>query len=199
MGNACHRGGGVSPKRPFTARRRPPRLRVPASVKAAEKATKRQRSRTDRLAARPEVPAWFHRYLRVQTELLEEAAPVTFQAIAKRMGIDRVSLWRLRRRHPGCDAWVSQQLAEETAHLVGPVLRKMAMLALRGSVQHAELFLKYMAAAHGLDGHEAGAVHVHTGPAIINIAVPRPGDPPVSSSQQQLGDATRTPAADSPA
>lgn len=107
---------------------------------------------------------------------------MTFTAIAKRMGIARENLWRLRRRWPGLDGWVSDQLAAGNQAFVGPVVRKMAMLGLRGSREHAELFLKHAAGVLGHDSQGSGEVHVHTGPAIINIAVPRPGDTAVSSS-----------------
>ncbi len=98
------------------------------------------------------------------------------------MGVTRTNLWKLRLRWPGLDAWVSEHLLAGNADLVGPVVRKMAMLGLRGSREHAELFLKHAAGTLGRENQGSGEVHVHTGPAIINIAVPRPGDTAVASA-----------------
>lgn len=109
---------------------------------------------------------------------------MTFTAIANRMGITRENLWRLRRRHPGLDGWISEQLATGNEHLVGPVVRKMAMLGLRGSVDHAELFLKHVTG--NLGGAAPAGGPTFNGPTVINLAVPRPGDPPVHASLKMI-------------
>lgn len=124
------------------------------------------------------------RYLRAYSELLEEGPVVTYAAIAKRMGISRERLWRIRRRWTGLDAWVSEQLTASNQTLVGPVVRKMAMLGLRGSREHAELFLKHAA---GVLGGDSTTVNVQTaGPTVIKLALPDQGDTPRSADPRLL-------------
>ena len=118
----------------------------------------------------------FYRCLRAYVELLDDGQPVTFTALAKQMGISRVNLWRLRRRHEGLDAWVSDQLNASNAHLVGPVVRRMAMLGLRGSREHAELFLK---ATGNLDRESRGDSPPVYKINFVNIPEPsKPGEWP---------------------
>lgn len=129
-------------------------------------------------------PSWW-RYLRAYVEALEDG-PVTYAAIARRMGVTREQVWRLRRRHPGMERWAAEQLAALNRQLVEPVLAKMAALALRGSREHAELFLRY--AAQQAEAAAAGSVNVNVshGPQVIMLAVPRPGGEPVASSSQMI-------------
>lgn len=158
---------------------------APASSSAPDRAAEVKQRRELALVG-PFKPRPGHfRYLRAYSELLEEGAAVTYSAIAKRMGISRVNLWKMRLKWTGLDAWVSEQLCAGNADLVGPVVRRMAMMGLRGSRECAELFLKHAGGVLGREGG-GGEVHVHTGPAIINIAVPRPGDAPVSASLETM-------------
>lgn len=119
---------------------------------------------------------------------------MNYTAIAARMKVSRENLWRLRRRWPGLDAWVAEQIASTNEHLVGPVIRKMGMLGLRGSQAHAETFLKHMRPQvpfeAGHHGNPAGGV-TFNGPTIVNVAVPRPGDPPVAASGAKVIEAGR--------
>jgi len=116
--------------------------------------------------------------------LLQEAAPVTFSAIAKRIGISRISLWRFRLRWPGLDGWVSEHLAASNAKRVEPLLTRMLEFGMRGSEAHAALFLKYAGPPPTTRDTEPGGTTVinNHGPSIVNVAVPRPGDTPVSSA-----------------
>jgi hypothetical protein len=82
--------------------------------------------------------------------------PVTESAIAKVLGISRMSLWRIHRRNPGLRPWVNQQLGERNTHLVGPVVNMLGTTAIRTkSPKHAELFLR----AVGALGPANGARH----------------------------------------
>jgi hypothetical protein len=125
------------------------------------------------------------RYLRAYAELLEERGPINKAAIARRMGITPAAFWIMRKRCAGLDAWVSEQLGRKNGLFADSILRKMAVLAEQGSVPHAELYFKVLGGAFARPNETAGGVTVNTSgaPAVINIAVPRPGDLPVSSSQ----------------
>jgi hypothetical protein len=89
-------------------------------------------------------------------ELLAGNQPVNHSSIAKSLGISRQALYKFRRAYPGFDAWLTEELRKECAHLAAAVVHKMAMLALRGSVKHAETFLR--AIEYGGFGRQASGL-----------------------------------------
>jgi hypothetical protein len=125
-------------------------------------------------AAAPDTPTpkpSHHRYLRALLELLDEGEAVTQVAIARRLKISRQSLWKMHNRYPWLAKWASERIERVTAELIGPVIRKMGLIGLRGSKDHAELFLK---ASGKVGSSDAGEQGPRTGPTIVNIAIPRP-------------------------
>lgn len=135
-------------------------------------------------------PAHF-RCLRAYVDLLDEGAAVTYASIARRMGISREHFARMRRRYPGMEAWVGEQIAAENARYVGPVVRRLALLGRQGSLGHAELYLKVTTGTFSRPPDSAGGLVLNANaPAIINIAVPQPGDPPVSCSPKLISAGT---------
>lgn len=125
-------------------------------------------------------PSW-HRYLHVYLALLEEGGSPTEAAVARALGISRMSLWRIHKRNPGLRPWVHEQCRERNAHLIGPVINMLGTMAIRTkSPRHAELFLRATGSL-GPSGPElpgpptAGDV-AQNGP-IINLLVPLPSLP----------------------
>jgi hypothetical protein len=164
--------------------------RLASPTVEAPDALKKRRSQwpEPEIAFRPR-PSHFA-YLRAYAEALDERGPINMAAIARRMGITPQAFWAMRRRCEGLDAWVAQQLGRKNEHYAEPILRKMAVLALSGSVAHAEVYFKVMGRMSG-DGATTNVNVQNAGPKIINIAVPRPGDPPVACSSQLLPEAER--------
>ena len=161
-------------------------------------------------------PSW-RRYFQVYATLLQEGMPVTESAIAKVLGISRMSLWRIHRRNPGLRPWVNQQFGERNTHLVGPVVNMLGTMAIRTkSPKHAELFLRTVGAlspgaggaanGDGEDSPEDSRYVMH-----VNILVPCPqvpnggrmpalGTAPTSSTvQPQLPNGGRVPELGPPA
>lgn len=124
-------------------------------------------------------PSW-RRYLQAYAELLDEGKPATETAIAKVLGITRMSLWRIHRRNPGLARWVHTQFNASNEHLIGPVVRMLGTTALRTkSPKHAELFLKAVGAIDARDGgaDQGEAVGAPVGTFTMNFLVPAPPIP----------------------
>lgn len=176
-------------KTPRKRRRRAARPAAPASHAGGTRTKALQRRERERLGDFiPKAAHW--RYLRAYCELLEEGAPVTFQALARRLGRHRQSIWNMRRSYPGLDAWMSDQLHAVNQQMTEPILAKMASLALRGSVAHAEVYFKVIGLVSGA-GATANVNVQNAGPQVIHIAVPRQGDAPVACSGELLPVAER--------
>jgi hypothetical protein len=123
------------------------------------------------------------RYLRAWCALLEDGRAVTYTAVAHEMGIAKRSLFKMRARYPQLDGWISDQIAARAARLVGPVVARLGMLAIKGSADHAALYLKHVVGT-ALPGEPppapGGNTVIHNGP-VVYLAVPRPGDPAVAA------------------
>lgn len=116
------------------------------------------------------------------------------------MGISPAAFWAMRQRCACLDRWVSEQLGRKNSLYADSIIRKMAVLAEQGSVPHAELYFKVLGGGFLRGPESSGGVTVNTnGPAIVNIAVPRPGDPPISSSQPPVDARMLATPADAPA
>jgi hypothetical protein len=146
----------------------------------AEPVTKRLRKIYDGETPRP---SW-SRYYQAYVTLLEDGNPVTETAIARVLGISRMSLWRIHRRNPGLRRWVHEQLRDGNEYLVGPVVRMLGTTAVRTkSPKHAELFLKAVGAIGAREdggGGETGACQM-----VINSLVPFAIVPPDVQEQAQ--------------
>lgn len=109
---------------------------------------------------------------------------MTYTALAAKLGIARENVWRMRRRHPGLEGWVSEQISAGNDTLIGPVVRKCGLMGIQGSVKHAELYLRTMGRLNETPSAPNGMTF--NGPTIVNLAVPRPGDPPIHASAGRL-------------
>jgi hypothetical protein len=83
-----------------SSKARPPRTRTRQRV--AEGLQIRERVPRD---ARPTPRASWYRYLQAASALHDDGKPATESAIARELGISRMSLWRLHRRNPELKRW----------------------------------------------------------------------------------------------
>jgi len=175
------------------ARRGSPRAGAPrararkasrSTVAAAETVTKRLRKTYDGETARP---SW-RRYYQAYVTLLEDGNPVTETAIAKVLGISRMSLWRIHRRNPGLRRWVHEQLRDRNEYLIGPVVHMLGTTAIRTkSPKHAELFLKAVGTIGSKEGGEDNNSRTFTSnQVVINSLVPFPPMPTVVQEQAKV-------------
>jgi hypothetical protein len=74
--------------------------------------------------------------------VLDSGKPLNAATIGEAMHISRSAVWALRKRHPWLEAWVNEQLEAANNNIVQAVIRKMGAVALRGSVDHAKVFLQ---------------------------------------------------------
>jgi hypothetical protein len=94
------------------------------------------------------VPAVFepepchHRYLLAYVQALEDTGNVSDRAIAGKLNVAHETISRWRRRSPGFRVWVSQQLEAMAGEDGSAILKRCAVLALRGSAKHMELHMK---------------------------------------------------------
>jgi hypothetical protein len=130
-------------------------------------------------AAEPK-PAGFKpsywRYLQACTLLIDAGKPCTNSNIAKELHVTLQGVWHYKKRHPGVEAWVSEKMTAQSAHLVGPLLRRHALLGQQGSVASAELILKH-ASGYFARGPGAVAEELLGGGMVVNLLVPRPEYP----------------------
>jgi hypothetical protein len=171
--STTHKPAGTHKRRPSA---RPPRTshrRRRRDRNSAERVAKRlQRQPRDEDVPRP---SW-RRYWQAYSRLLEDGQPVTETAIARELGISRVSLWRIHRRNPGLRRWVAEQCRSRNEHLISPVIYMLGATAMRTkSPKHAELFLRATGSLDFRDEHDT------EGPAAggftMNFLVPRPETP----------------------
>lgn len=94
------------------------------------------------------MPPSFWAYLRAHIRLIEAGLPPTQVNLAKELGIKKQSVWGFQRRHPEIMAWIDEQLAVHTGHYFTSVQRRMAFMAMQGSVQAAEAYFKSIAGAY---------------------------------------------------
>jgi hypothetical protein len=155
-------------------------------------------TKCQQIAPRRTFPQPCHwRYLDAVVEALETDGNVSNRAIARRMGVRHETITRWTRQHPDIRAWVGQRLETVSNDRHAHIVNRCVNLALRGSIDHAKLYFQVTGRLGSMAGHGSGADGVavnnavHTGPQVIYIAVPRPGDEPVSCSQQYIADRTR--------
>ena len=177
-------GGNAARTQPLPRPRRA-RGKAPQARKAsgAEPVTNRLRKIYDGETPRP---SW-SRYYQAYVTLLEDGNPVTETAIAKVLGISRMSLWRIHRRNPGLRRWVHVQFRDRNEYLVGPVVHMLGTTAIRTkSPKHAELFLKAVGAIGPKDDDSGGpSAGISPGTVIMNYLVPAPPIPQIVQEQAQ--------------
>jgi hypothetical protein len=130
-------------------------------------------------------PSW-RRYYQAYVTLLEDGNPVTETAVAKVLGISRMSLWRIHRRNPGLRRWVNQQLRDGNEYLIGPVVRMLGTTAIRTkSPKHAELFLKAVGTIGPKEGDEGAGQTNNYGEVKYNFLIPGPPLPALTTEATQ--------------
>jgi len=132
-------------------------------------------------------PSW-RRYYQAYVTLLEDGNPVTETAVAKVLGISRMSLWRIHRRNPGLRRWVHEQLRDGNQYLIGPVVRMLGTTAVRTkSPKHAELFLKAVGTISAKEDGEGGGDQTNNnyGNVTYNMLVPFPEVPVLAQQEAQ--------------
>jgi hypothetical protein len=121
--------------------------------------------------------------------VLDSGQAFTRAAIARALGISRTTEWQFRKAYPLLETWLNAQLERAMLDRTGVVLYKLALIASRGSEPHARLFLQAMGRLGPRLGEPLlgmGTTIQATGPTIVHLAVPRPGDPPVAASPAML-------------
>lgn len=179
-------------RRPPTARRSkaaaPARGRprsTPARVlkRAAEKAAETlQASGPTGERVRPS--HW--RYCRAKLRLVERGIGPTVVAIAKELGIHRVTLYKFLARYPWLDAWVDGLARAAAVHQYGQILLRHGHLAIQGSVQSADLVFKAEGGYYTRNGFGDGDSPNGGGQVVvqINSLVPRPDYAGALAAQQ---------------
>ena len=124
------------------------------------------------------------RVLRAYAATMDSGKPVNWQAVAREAGISRQRMWDLRVRYPGLVPWLMANCRRRCQEMADAVVERMGVLAMQGSVAHAEVFLKaingqYTFASGGESGNPGMTFN---GPTIIKMGVPGPGDPPLACS-----------------
>jgi hypothetical protein len=121
-------------------------------------------------------PSW-RRYWQAYSRQLEDGQPVTETAIARELGISRMSLWRIHRRNPGLRRWVADQCRSRNEHLISPVIYMLGSTAMRTkSPKHAELFLRATGSLDFRDELDSAELAAGGG-FTMNFLVPRPEVP----------------------
>jgi hypothetical protein len=91
--------------------------------------------------------------------VLDSGKALNAQTIGDHLNISRSAVWAMRKRHPWLEAWVNDIVEKANANIVQLVIRKMGSVALKGSVDHATLFLKAQGKLQG-DSDGRGTVNV---------------------------------------
>lgn len=146
-----------------------------ALERAAEKATERQQP----LGPHGErIRASHWRYCHAKLELVEQGKGPTVVALAKALGINRVTLYKFLWRYPWVDGWVNGIARDAAVQRHGLVLLRHYNLAIQGSVPSADLVCKmeggyYARTGGGGFGDDADP---NGGRVIVNntFLVPRP-------------------------
>ena len=82
---------------------------------------------------------------------LDPALPKSVLGICRRLGMPRRTVHRWL-AEPSFVLWFDAEVKKQTAELWGPVLHKLATLALTGSIEHIKLFARRHGATHGSTG-----------------------------------------------
>jgi hypothetical protein len=136
------------------------------------------------------------RYLRAKMDLTEGGTPPTYINLAKRLGISPQALWKFRRRYPWLDEWCNRFVLADNAALVGFVQRRLALVAIQGSPDHAELFFKSVGALGGSGDQGDGRHGVNQGDVQVQqvFLVPRPEMPQLEAPRNVTSAALSVPA-----
>jgi hypothetical protein len=90
----------------------------------------------------------YHRYLRAHVSLVEQGKGPTLVNLAKELGISGTAVWKFQKRHPDVLAWIGAFIAKGHEHYTALVVRRVGNLAIQGSAQHADIFLKFQSGAY---------------------------------------------------
>jgi hypothetical protein len=81
------------------------------------------------------------KYLQAVIDAIDADGRLSNGALATRMGISRQAIWKMEKR-PGFIAWVNAQIRKETDDLWPKAVRRTAVLAARGSIDHFNALAK---------------------------------------------------------
>lgn len=123
----------------------------------------------------------FWAYLRAAVRLIEAGKSVTQINLSKELRISHQAVWKFLKRNPGVMAFVDAELRAANQKYFGLVQRRMAILGMQGSSQHAEIFFKSDAGHYAKPELGAGPTSINNG-FVINNLVPRPDMPALPAS-----------------
>lgn len=164
-------------KRASASRRRtskvgPNRQRRPAASPKSRKRTEPEPSQSVTALRREAGSSWLHHrlYLAFESCFQEGIAP-TDAVIAKKIGVRRESVCRFRARRPDVMEWIYEKVGNGALLLRPLVDRRVAQLAISGSVEHAKLFYEFVAKlGNPVDDERPAPPTSFT----LNLLVPRP-------------------------
>lgn len=107
-------------------------------------------------------------YLEAAAHLLDEGKVVNLPNLGAELGITKQGVWKYQRENPGLMAWVSRELMRHNDEYLGAVMRRLAHLAMKGSPEHAKLFL--MARGELREKHEHDVRH-----SLLDLLAPAAG------------------------
>ena len=125
------------------------------------------------------------RFCHAKLHLVESGKAPTVVAIAKELGINRVTLFKFLARYPWLNTWVNTIAREAAVEMHGLILKRHGLLAIQGSVPSADLFFKVEGGHYDRSGAGSSDLPGSVGGVTYNFLVPRPDYP-----QPQLPAAT---------
>lgn len=142
---------------------------------------KRRRSRATPQSAdltKPDrLPRFRPSYLRMERafyDCLDKGLAPTITNRARALNIRKQSVLQFDRRHQDFLEWLAQGWEADNGKLWGVIERRMAMIALQGSVQHADQYCKMRAGGYTKAAPNDEPVAPRNNQVVVNILVPRP-------------------------
>lgn len=129
------------------------------------------------------MPRMVHlRLLGAYEQCFQDGRNPTDGVIAALLKVRRETINRWRRRKPGLRRWLQEQLGATAESLKPLVDRRVAQLAITGSVDHAKLFYQFVAKVGvPLDEDAPGVPAGQLPPVVMNFLIPRPEMPALPS------------------
>jgi hypothetical protein len=139
------------------------------------------------------VRPFYHLVLRAHMACLDSGKVPSPVNLAKELRRSRQAVHLMFLRHPDLGAWIDRHVSAANEHYVGSVIRRVAMLAMQGSPQHAELFFKQRVGAFDRRGFGDEALppgaELNVNNYTLNLLVPRP-EVPAPTPRPALPDIT---------
>jgi hypothetical protein len=115
----------------------------------------------------------FWAYLRAAIRLIETGKAPTQVNLAKELRVSKQAVWKFQRRYPDLMPWIDEQLRAVNQNYFGLVQRRLALLAMQGSVAHAEAYFKSVHGVYAREENQVSDARAGNG-YTINLLVPRP-------------------------